>query len=106
MAVSRDNVPPPLPPMEAVEVAGIGEVIVRGAMGRDRLALAAADSDGEVYDRVSALLAVTVVDGAHKPIYSADQWDAYSAGQFDEWLRLFGIAQRLSGMAPEAAAKK
>jgi hypothetical protein len=89
--------------MEAVEVEGLGEVIVRGLMLRDRLRLTTTCS--EVVDMVPAMLAACVVDPSHQPLWTVDQWDAFGARNYDGCLKLFSVAQRLSGMSAEVAEK-
>lgn len=102
--VKKANVPPPSPRMETVAVEGIGEVIVRGLMLKDRLALMTGDAP--VFDKVSAMLAVTVLDADKAPLWTAEQWDAFGATHFEECLRLFDVAQRLSGLTPGDSEKK
>lgn len=103
MALARNEIPPPSVPMEAVEVEGLGEVIVRGLMLRDRLRMM---SKGvEVIDKVPQMLAMCVVDASHEPLWTADQWDAFGARHFGSALQLFRVAQRLSGMLAEVAEK-
>jgi hypothetical protein len=103
MALSRNEIPPPSAPMEAVEVEGLGEVIVRGLMLRDRLRLMASGS--EVFDKVPQMLAVCVVDASHQPLWDEAQWDAFGSRNFEGCLKLFDVAQRLSGMKAEVAEK-
>lgn len=104
MAIKRVNVAPPSPPMETVELEGVGEVIVRGLMLRDRLALMS--TGGEAIDKVAPMLAATVVDDDRQPLWTAEQWEAFGARNFDACLRLFDVAQRLSGLKPEEPGKK
>lgn len=102
--VNKASVPAPTPPMETVEADGIGEVIVRGLMLRDRLALMS--DDGPVFDKVSAILAACVVDSDKRPLWTVEAWEAYGAQRFDAALKLFNVAQRLSGLTPGDAEKK
>lgn len=106
MALKRDQIAPPALPMEAVEVPELGgEVIVRGLLLRDRLALVDRDS-GDAYDRIARMLAGTVVDADQKPIWSAAQWEEFGGAHPARALELFERARRLSGLDDAAAKKK
>jgi len=103
--VRRANVSPPVAPAETLEVAGVGEVIVRGLLLRDRLRMAIEDPE-RPYANVSRLLAVSVVDADHAELWAAEEWEAYGAAHWEECLRLWAVARRLSGMDGEGAEKK
>lgn len=54
---------------------------------------------------VPRLLAVTVVDEADVPVFTAEQWDDYGAAHPAQTLELFNTASKLSGFDREAAEK-
>lgn len=103
--VRRSNIAAPTAPAETVEVEGIGEVIVRGLLLRDRLRMAIEDPD-KPYANVSRMLAASVVDADHVELWTAEQWEAFGAAHWTECLKLWAIARRLSGMDGEEAEKK
>lgn len=111
MALKRDNIAAPVLPKEAHAVAGLGgEVIVRGLLLGERLTLidaAATPSAAGKFDHVAAVLAVTVTDDDGQPVWTAAQWETFGATQdgFAEAMRLFRIAQRLSGLDVEERQK-
>ena len=94
-------------PKETVAVEELGgEVVVRGLLLSERLALyAGANDEGRVFAQIPALLAQTVVDADGAAIYDAAAWEAFGAQHMDAALRLFGVAKRLSGLDAESAAK-
>lgn len=103
--LKRANIAPPAPPSEAVQVDAMGgEVVVRGLLLRDRLALATAGG-ADKFGQVSALLAASVVDADGEPVWTQQQWEAFGARHFEEALRLFVVAQRLSGLDAEETEK-
>lgn len=107
MALSKSEIKPPVLPKEAVQVDSLGgEVIVRGLMLAPRLALMAnLGEDGRAYTQVSNVLAATVIDAMGLPIFTAEEWEAFGAAHFDDAMKLFSVASRLSG-GDMAAAKK
>jgi hypothetical protein len=104
-ALKKADIKPPVLPKETVEVPELeGEVIVRGLLLRDRIALfAGADSDNTA--QLSKLLAATVIDIDGVQVYTADQWEEFGAKNFDACIRLFNVARRLSGLNAEVAQK-
>ena len=105
--LKKANIAAPVLPKETVAVEELGgEVVVRGLLLSERLALYAnANDEGRVFARIPALLAQTVVDADGAAIYDAAAWEAFGAQHMDAALRLFGVAKRLSGLDAESAAK-
>lgn len=105
--LKKSQITSPVLPKETVDVAELGgEVVVRGLLLSERLALYAnAGGDGRVFAQIPALLAQTVVDADGETVFDAAQWEAFGARHMDAALRLFGVAKRLSGLDAEAAAK-
>lgn len=109
MAIERNKVKPPVLPKETTDSAAIGgEVIVRGLLMSDRMALwaLAKPREGETEEQASAraaagmvpeMLARTVVLADGKPLWTAQQWDEFAASNSTEALRIFSIADKLSG---------
>jgi hypothetical protein len=101
--LKKSAIATPKPPKEAVKIDSLGgEVAVRGLLLRDRLALSVGE---DRFAQVGALLAATVIDGDGEPIFSAAEWEAFGASHFDDALRLFAVAQRLSGLSVEDSKK-
>jgi hypothetical protein len=111
MAIDRASIKPPVLPKEAVPVASLGgEVIVRGLKLSERLALFAdLNRDGagpaEAFVHVPAVLATTVLASDGLPVFTAEEWETHGIAHADEVFALFQVAQRLSGMDPEASKK-
>lgn len=120
--LQRDQVRAPVLPKEAVPVASLGgEVVVRGLLLSEQMALSAmvvrasaAQAAGESEDaaairarsqKVAETLARCVVLDDDKPLYTAAEWDVFGAQHPDDALKLYHTAQRLNGEDPEAAAK-
>ncbi len=104
-ALKKADIKPPVLPKETVEVPEFGgEVIVRGLMLRDRIALfTSAGTDNSAH--LSKLLAATVVDADGVQIYTDEEWEEFGAKNFDACIRLFNVARRLSGLNAEVAHK-
>lgn len=106
MALKRDQIAAPVLPKEAVEVPEMGgEVVVRGLLLRERLALFDDAKGGERYGHISAVLAACVVDADGRQVWSAEQWEQFGARHFEAALRLFDVARRLSGLDAEERKK-
>lgn len=122
MAIDRNQAKPPVLPKEAVDVPEIGgEVIVRGLLLTERLALfvenlPAAEAAGEGpaidgplatdrYIHIPRMLARTVLASDGEPLWTEAQWQEFGAVNFEASLRLFRVAQRLSGLDIEEARK-
>ena len=105
MAVlTKDKVAAPLLPKETVTVAALnGDVIVQGLMLTPRLELVASAKKGRV--PLSALLAATVVDAKGEQLFTEDEWEVFGAKHFDESMKLYEVATRLSGLNTRLAAK-
>lgn len=106
MTLKKAEIKPPVLPKEAVEVAELGgEVVVRGLLLRERLALFDAANGSERYGHLSAVLAASVIDGDGEPIYTAQEWEEFGAVHFEAALKLFNVARRLSGLDAEERKK-
>lgn len=107
MALDRSKIVLPELPRESVAVPALGgDVIVRGLLLRDRLALfAGLREGGEAYGRVAQLLALSVIDEQDKPLLSEGEWERFGAVHFDVALNLFSVVKRLSGLDAEAVEK-
>jgi hypothetical protein len=140
MAIARNQAKAPVLPKEAVDVPEIGgEVIVRGLLLTERLALfvdhlpakagsappAAAEgaqpiateaapaeatlvdaaADPQRFIHIPRLLALCVLASDQLPLWSVQQWEEFGAQHFEASLRLFHVAQRLSGLDIEVAKK-
>ncbi len=105
MAVlKKANIAAPVLPKETVDVPELGgEVIVRGLLLSERLALLSEAENGEA--KLSSLLAATVVDADGAAVYDAQQWEEFGARHFAAALRLFAVAKRLCGLDAEVAEK-
>lgn len=126
MAIDRNQARAPVLPKEAVDVPEIGgEVIVRGLLLTERLALfvenlPAAQAAGGVdngdppidgapsanrYIHIPRMLARTVLASDGEPLWTETQWEEFGAVHFEASLALFRTAQRLSGLDIEDARK-
>lgn len=105
--VKKADIKRPVLPKEAVPVESMGgEVIVRGLLFSERMALFAEAGEGaQIMVYVPRLLAMTVIDAEAKPIFSADEWEVFGVGQEAEMLALMQVALRLSGLQGEAVKK-
>ena len=102
--LKKANIPAPVLPQETVEVPELGgEVVVRGMLLQDRIDLLSAAREGNA--KLSGLLAATVVDGDGVQIYTQQQWEQFGAAHYAAALRLFEVAQKLSGLNAEVAEK-
>lgn len=117
MTIERSQVKAPVLPKKAVDVPAIGgEVIVRGLLLSDRIALwdlskaRAGETDDQANARaegymVVEILARAVVLDDGLPLWTSAQWNEFASTHSDEALRLSGIAQRLSGGDTKAIEK-
>lgn len=105
--VKKSSIAAPVLPRETVEVPELGgEVVVRGLLFSERMALLARHGDGsKPFEDIPALLAQVVLDGDDLPIFSADQWEQFGAQHLESLLTLFKVARRLSGFDQEAVEK-
>ena len=95
MAIRRADVPRPMRREEDVQIDSLGgEVIVKGMLLSDRLALNSVSDEA----RGATLLALTVFDADGEPLWSADEWDVWGATHFEDISRLASVAGRLSGL--------
>lgn len=121
MVVKRGDIKPPVLPREAVSVDAIGgEVIVRGLLMSEQMAIttqilmAGKPQPGETDEaagirarslRVAETLARTVVLDDGQPLWTAAEWDVFGSRESGAALQLFSVAQRLNGQDEEAAEK-
>lgn len=105
--LTRNQISVPALPRETVAVPALGgDVIVRGLLLRDRLAMFDAQrKDGDSFRRTAQLLARSVVDDQDQPLLSETEWEAFGAVHFEAALDLFGVAWRLSGLDVEVVEK-
>lgn len=123
--VDRNAVAAPVLPKETVEVEALGgEVVVRGLLLTERLALEAriasareqlikAQSSGNATVGVQtvgeiavpALLTACVLDVHGEPLWTEAQWQAFGCRHQGQALALFNVAWRLSGFAREDVEK-
>ena len=96
----------PAIPEETVKVPELGgEVLVRGLLLKDRLAIALAEG----YERMAAMLAACVFAkddaGATVPLWTADEWERFGAVHYEAALKLWDVTRKLADLDGEAAAK-
>jgi len=106
MAVlNKSDIKPPTLPKETVTVSELGgDVIVRGLLLRERLDLYDARDAGNA--TIAKLLARTVVDAKHQPVFTEEEWEVFGARHGKAAIELFAVAKRLSGLDAEVAEKK
>lgn len=103
--IKRGDIPPPDVPTEEVEVPEWGgSVVVRAIMLEDYLAIGAAEELGD-YGHIARTLAATVIDADGDRVLDADGWRKFAAGARKSALRLYEVANRLSG-GDRAAVEK
>lgn len=105
--ILKSATPAPSLPEETVSVPELhGEVLVRGLMLKDRLAIALADG----YERMAAMLAACVFahddKGMPVPLYTAEEWERFGSRHYTAAINLWDVTRRLSDMEGEAAEKK
>ena len=105
--VKKADVKKPVLPKEAVRVESMGgELVVRGLLFSERMALFAEAGEGaQVMAYVPRLLAVTVLDADAKPVFTAEEWEVFGTGNEADMLALMQVALRLSGLQGEAVKK-
>lgn len=106
MVLTRESITAPALLRETVPVPALGgDVVVRGLRLSERLALSMSVTQAERFRMVPVLLAITVLDAADAPVFSADQWEDFGAEHLDAAMALFDVAKRLSGMDEDALKK-
>lgn len=121
--VHKGAVPAPTLPKETVEVEALGgDVVVRGLLLTERLALeqrvvaiakaaraAGAPEPGGLDAGASAvlpvLLAVTVLDADGAQLWSEAEWQTFGGTHPGQAVALFNVAWRLSGLDTKANVK-
>lgn len=104
--LKRGDLAAPALPREQVNVASLGgDVIVRGLMLSERIALFG-DAPGakrEFAERIAAhqsmanMLSVAVLDADDEPLFTSEQWESFGAKQPEEFNALCAVAMRLAG---------
>lgn len=105
--LKKSQIASPVLPKETVDVPELGgEVVVRGLLFSERLALlSGVDDQGRAIAKIPVLLSQTVIDGDGEAVFTADEWEAFGAKHMEALLRLFVVAKRLSGLDAKATAK-
>jgi len=121
--VQRGSVAEPTLPKQTVEVEALGgEVVVRGlllverlamnnklatmrAATRDRAAGAPYDPEQDLNIAIPMLLALCVLDADGVPLWSEQQWQVFGGQHQNQALALFNVAWDLSGLNEGAQAK-
>ena len=109
--VNRSSVAAPTLPKETVEVAALdGEVIVRGLLLTERLAIEARivglrSTAADVHAILPAVLAICVLDAEELPLWTEQQWQIFGVKHQGQALALFNVAWRLSGFVQAQDAK-
>lgn len=102
--LNKSDIKEPMLPKETVTVPELGgDVVVRGLLLRDRLALFAKKEVD--FGDFSKTLAVTVIDANGEPIFDQDGWENFGAANFAAAMNLFEVASRLSGLNAKVAEK-
>lgn len=105
MALKKSEIKRPTLPKRAVPVDVLGgEVVVRGLMLKERLALFAGEAESK-FAQISGLLAACVLDADGVPIFTADEWESFGAQHMEQSLVLFEVVRELSGLNAEVAQK-
>ena len=103
MAIKRGDLKSPALPFEEVQVDGLGgAVIVRGLSLSQRLELAVKGTD---FKSITGMLSTCVVDDDAMPLFTEQEWDAFGSCNFDETMKLWDVACRLSGLLKGESAK-
>lgn len=104
--LKKSEIARPVLKKQAVAIAELGgEVVVRGLMLSERLALFAGMAEGKAYAHMAQLLALCVQDCDGVPVFTADEWDIWAADHAAAAVNLFDVARRVSGLDAEIAAK-
>ena len=106
--LKKSQIVAPVLPRETVEVPELGgEVVVRGLMFSEHMAMlaSAASGSGKAFADIPALLAQVVVDAENVPVFSSEEWEQFGAVHFEALIALFKVARRLSGFDAEATEK-
>lgn len=106
MVIERGSLPSPLPPAETVQCEELGgEVVVRGLDLRGHLQWSL-DNREDRFGQVSRLLSLCVFAADQKPLWTAEQWEAWGARNRSAAFDLFSHCRRLSGLDEAEAEKK
>ena len=96
----------PAIPEEVVKVPELGgEVLVRGLLLKDRLAIALSEG----YERMALMLACCVYAkddaGVAVPLWSAAEWERFGSVHYEAALKLWDVTRKLADLDGENAAK-
>ena len=105
--INKSSLTIPARAEETVTVDSLkGDVRVRGMLLSDRLTVGFATG----YSRISVMLAlcVFVVDekGDLVPMFSTDEWELFGSTHYEDAMKLFDVASRLSDIGGDDAEKK
>ena len=104
--LKKGDVKRPVLPKETVTVPELGgDVVVRGLLLSERLAIFSPREGVNQFAHIGELLAATVVDCAGEAIFTATEWEEFGAKDFSAALNLFQVARRLSGLDVEVQQK-
>lgn len=106
MAINSNSIAPPTLAKRTVDVPGIGEVIVRGGLGSEKIALYDRARDGNLTDHMAALLACACINPDGSQFWTSEQWDIWTGQHLTDAVGLYSVARELWGMDAEAAEKK
>lgn len=93
----RTEVAAPSIPQEEVEVAAWGGAVVVRAMLLEQYLELTGLADQGAYEHILRTLALTVLDADGEPMLDVEGWRRFAAGHRLEALRLYEVANRLSG---------
>lgn len=118
--IKSDGLTPPELATETVAVEALGgDVRVRAMLLSERLGmeqritrLRSASSDKSAAEETNWLaivpdvLALCVLDGSNRPVFSKTKWENWGSVNFASSVQLFNVAWRLSGLGGESTDPK
>jgi hypothetical protein len=105
--LKKSQIKPVMMTEEVVEVVELGgSVIVRSLGLAERMALSFAPNEGQKdFAHMANLLAVSVLDGDHEPVFTAREWEAFGSKYLAAAVRLWDVAFRLADFNGAQAEK-
>jgi len=113
--IKRGSIAAPTVPKETIEAPALGgEVVVRGLLLSERLALqhrlaslrkTGAPDQADVQIILPLLLSQCVLDADGLSVFSQDDWQAFGSRHADQAITLFAAAWRLSGFDLDETTK-
>lgn len=113
--IKRADIAAPVLPKQTVTVAALGgDVVVRGMLLSERMAVQKKIADLRDADKsdmagvnavLPIVLAMCVLDADSAPIFDADAWQIFGAQHTAAAIELFNTAWHMSGFHAEAEAK-